>query len=50
MQKYKGHKNVEIQMAASMSEDEENVICGSEDGNVYIWDKECKYVPAINPM
>jgi len=33
-----------------MGEDEDYVICGSEDGNVYIWNRVNQYVPAINPM
>ena len=37
-------------MAAAMSDDKDYVICGSEDGNVYIWNTVNKYVPTINPM
>lgn len=37
-------------MAAMMGEDEEYVICGSEDGKVYIWNKVSRYVPTINPL
>ena len=37
-------------MSASISEDEDFVICGSEDGSVYIWNRINQYVPTINPM
>jgi cAMP phosphodiesterase len=48
--KYKGHVNTEVQMVASINEDEEFVICGSEDGKLCIWNKVSQYAPAINPM
>ncbi len=37
-------------MGATMSEDEDYVICGSEDGNLCIWNRVNQYVPVINPM
>ncbi len=37
-------------MCATMSEDQDFVICGSEDGKVYIWNRFNQYVPEINPM
>lgn len=37
-------------MEASISEDEEFVICGSENGKVYIWNRFNQYIPSINPM
>lgn len=40
----------EIQMNAMMSEDEDYVISGSEDGNVVIWNRVSTYVPMINPL
>lgn len=40
----------EMQMYAIMSEDEDYVISGSEDGNVVIWNRENTYIPAINPI
>ena len=39
----------EIQMNAMMSEDEDYVICGSEDGNLVVWDAINTYIPSINP-
>jgi len=42
--------NTEVQMVASINEDEEFVICGSEDGKLCIWNKVRQYLPAINPM
>jgi hypothetical protein len=36
-------------MSAMISEDEDYVICGSEDGYAYIWNKLNQFVPAINP-
>jgi len=37
-------------MQASISEDEDYVISGSENGNVVIWNRENCYVPTINPF
>ncbi len=37
--KYKGLENNELQVRASFSQDTGHVICGSEDQNVYIWQK-----------
>jgi len=37
--KYKGHINKESQIAASLSYDEKFIICGSDDGGIYIWNK-----------
>lgn len=34
---------------ASISEDEDFVISGSEDGKLCMWNKVSKYAPAINP-
>lgn len=35
--KIKGHKNETFPVRASMSEDLSHVVCGSEDGEVYLW-------------
>lgn len=35
--KIKGHKNENYPVYASMSEDKDHVICGSEDGDLYMW-------------
>ena len=32
-----------------MSENHSHIICGSEDGDVYIWNTINDYVPTINP-
>jgi len=37
--KWKGHTNKESQIGASLSSDNKYVICGSEDGMIYIWKK-----------
>ena len=47
--KFKGNKNFNLQIGASVSEDEENIVCGSEDGYAYVWNTKNDYVPAINP-
>jgi WD40 repeat protein len=35
--KIKGHKNEAFPVRASLSDDLQHVICGSEDGEVYMW-------------
>ena len=35
--KYKGHSNRNTQIRASFSADGNSIICGSDDGHVYIW-------------
>lgn len=35
--KIKGNKNEQFHLRASASYDNQYVICGSEDGNVYLW-------------
>ncbi len=47
--KYKGHQNKNLQIRASMTEEGDYIICGSEDGNLYIWERESAYIPNINP-
>jgi len=42
--KYKGHKNVKFRIGATSSCDGKFVICGSDDGAIYIWNKN-----ALNP-
>jgi len=37
--KFKGHKNDNLQIKATISEDMSFIICGSEDGYVYLWNK-----------
>lgn len=38
--KFSGHENTSSQIRASFSEDSRFIICGSEDGQVYIWDSD----------
>lgn len=38
--KYKGHSNRNTQIRASFSADGSSIICGSDDGHVYIWSKD----------
>lgn len=35
--KIKGHKNEKFHVRASLSIDGSYAICGSEDGNIYLW-------------
>ena len=37
IKKIKGHKNEKLHLRASLSHDFNHVICGSEDGDVYLW-------------
>ena len=37
--KFKGHKNDNLQIGASINDENDFIICGSEDGYAYIWDK-----------
>lgn len=37
--KFKGHRNDNLQIRACISEDMDYIICGSEDGYVYVWNK-----------
>lgn len=48
IQKYKGLKNRSSPIRGSCSQCSMHVICGSENGYVYIWDKYTKYTPKIN--
>jgi len=40
--KYKGHKNIKFKNGATLSDDGKFVICGSDDGAIYIWNKRAK--------
>ncbi|KAF7728849.1 WD repeat-containing protein 44 [Apophysomyces ossiformis] len=40
MFKYKGFENTSMQIKATFSDDGRYIICGSEDGNIYIWGTE----------
>ena len=46
--KYKGLKNSNSQIRASFNSRGEYIICGSEDGSVYIWSTISTYIPAVN--
>lgn len=47
--KYKGHKNASSQIRASFSPGGGFVICGSEDGHVYMWSTINTFIPSVNP-
>ena len=38
IRKYKGHCNREKQLRASMTSDREYLVCGSDDGTVYVFE------------
>lgn len=38
--KYKGHSNRNTQIRASFAADGQSIICGSDDGHVYIWNTD----------
>ncbi|KAI5812076.1 WD40-repeat-containing domain protein [Pyronema omphalodes] len=35
---YKGHKNTELRVRAGFAEQEQYVVCGSENGEIWVWD------------
>uniref|UniRef100_K3WSW5 Anaphase-promoting complex subunit 4 WD40 domain-containing protein n=1 Tax=Globisporangium ultimum (strain ATCC 200006 / CBS 805.95 / DAOM BR144) TaxID=431595 RepID=K3WSW5_GLOUD len=41
--KYKGLVNDHLQIKGRFSQDGDYVICGSENGSVYVWNKACKH-------
>ncbi len=48
--KYKGHSHKNLHLTASASDDQQYVICPSENGRVYTWNfKRESYIPAVNP-
>eukprot|EP00742_Colponemidia_sp_Colp-10_P003023 GILJ01003225.1.p1 GENE.GILJ01003225.1~~GILJ01003225.1.p1 ORF type:complete len:671 (-),score=104.71 GILJ01003225.1:74-2086(-) len=47
--KFKGNENEQLQIKAELSPDANYIVCGSEDGCVYLWTTTNTYVPAINP-
>jgi WD40 repeat protein len=49
LQKYKGLKNRSNPIRGSSSQCSMHIICGSEDGYVYIWDRYSKHVSLLNP-
>jgi len=46
--KYKGVKNSKLQIAATFSHDGRYVICGSEDGAMYIWNRNITNRPFVS--
>ncbi|CDW88776.1 wd repeat-containing protein [Stylonychia lemnae] len=46
--KYKGHKNENLQIEPSLSENQEHIMMGSEDGYIYIWNRVNDHIPVIN--
>lgn len=49
-QKYKGLTNEKFPIKSTFSHNLMNVISGSENGNVYIWNTYCTWAPKINPF
>ena len=47
--KYVGHKNVMAPIRAAAKQDGAYIICGSENGKVYIWNRRSDFVPLVNP-
>ena len=43
--KYKGHLSENLPIEACVNETMDYIVCGSEDGNVYLWDCICDQVP-----
>jgi len=46
--KFKGHVNESLQISATSSEDLDYIICGSEDGNVYMWNYQSRNMPTLS--
>jgi mitogen-activated protein kinase organizer 1 len=38
LKSYRGHKNSELRVRSTFAQEEEYVVCGSEDGVVWVWD------------
>jgi len=47
--KFKGHTNESLQISATMSDDLEHIICGSEDGSTYVWNCRSKSLKDLTP-
>ena len=47
--KYKGHKNANSQIQATFSPGGGYVVCGSEDGGVFLWSTINTFIPSVNP-
>lgn len=47
--KYKGHQTREAQIRATFSGDGKYVVCGSDQGAVYVWPTVNPLIPAVNP-
>ena len=46
--KYKGHTSENLPIEACVNETMDYIVCGSEDGNVYLWDCICDQVPTAS--
>lgn len=47
--KYKGFRNDKIHIKSDYCFEREMIVSGSEDGKIYLWNKNYNYVPIINP-
>eukprot|EP00922_Rhytidocystis_sp_ex-Travisia-forbesii_P025166 GHVS01036962.1.p1 GENE.GHVS01036962.1~~GHVS01036962.1.p1 ORF type:complete len:609 (-),score=61.08 GHVS01036962.1:184-2010(-) len=47
--KLKGHVNDQIMLTAQFTPSQQQVVCGSENGSVYMWDVKNSHVPTVNP-
>ena len=47
--KYKGNVNENNPIRGSFSHNKSHVICGSENGSVYIWNTYSQFAPKVNP-
>eukprot|EP00922_Rhytidocystis_sp_ex-Travisia-forbesii_P025163 GHVS01036959.1.p1 GENE.GHVS01036959.1~~GHVS01036959.1.p1 ORF type:complete len:636 (-),score=73.92 GHVS01036959.1:2359-4191(-) len=47
--KLKGHVNDQIMLTAQFTPSQQQVVCGSENGWVHMWDVKNSHIPVLNP-